>query len=186
MEDEEIVRLLSTKDPRGLVALLERYGGLAKGVLAKCYGGRLDHLERAEALNEAAANAWRWPSAVTAQRGTLKAWFCQIAVNAARRILREKQRQPVGDVDPADERARSDQTTGPSDDGLLARLESCIARLPHLQREIVRADLAAGGDGVDARTLAARLETTINAVYVSRNKARHSLRECLARGGHEL
>lgn len=181
--DSDIVLMMAMQDREGLRLLIEQYGGRLKAFLYKRFGGVLQEGELAEALNVAFYNIWRFADRYDESKGTLASWCIRIAQNAAKDIIRRetKYRDKNLEYDPAHDPAdpHEGDATGPADDAEDAKLDhlrQAIQKLPPLQKAIIEADLAAGGLA-DAGRLAVIHGTSINSIYVSRAKARETLRK---------
>jgi RNA polymerase sigma factor (sigma-70 family) len=175
---------MEERDQEGLRLFLKRYGGRLKGFLVKYYADVLQPGELEEALNTAVFNIWRFADRYDEGKGALASWSIRIAQRAAQSIIRrefgyrEKNLEydpsydPAGDP-PAEQEA---ETRDRSDDPRLKVLHEAIEALPPLQKAIIQADLAAGTGVADAGRLAVIHGTSKNAIYVSRFKARETLR----------
>lgn len=186
--DAEILRSLVDRQGTGLRMLLDTHGGIVRGAIARSFYPRLQTDEIDDVMSTAAFLAWRNAPSFELERGTLRAWLFVIARNEALQTLRRKQQDAARratDVDVVEiprpgPLPDPDPKTG-LDTEFLTTLQSCVCKLPRLQRAIIEADLRSG-DVADAKELANQLGTTANTVYVSRNKARMALRKQL----HEL
>lgn len=183
VSDSDIVLMMATQDREGLRLLIERYGGRLKAFLRKRFGSVLQGGELDEALSVAFYNIWRFADRYDERKGTLASWCIRIAQNAAKGILRretkyrDKNLEYNPSYDPAD--PHEGDEAGPADDALdpkLDHLRQTIQKLPPLQKAIIEADLAAGRLA-DAGRLAEIHGTSINSIYVSRTKARETLRK---------
>jgi len=151
----------------------------------------LDTADIDDALSQAAARVWRAGPRFDPAKGTLRAWYYVIARNCALRIVQAKANRPlhlVEDLDavvPAPLPQAAESVANPKRQRFAQDLHRCIAQLPRLQRLVISADLAAGGVA-DTEHLVRDLDTTANAVYVSRARARKTLREALTRLGHQM
>lgn len=180
--DSDIALMMAMQDREGLRLLIERYGGRLKAFLFKRFRSVLQEGELAEALNVAFYNIWRFADRYDESKGSLPSWCIRIAQRAAQSIIRRESGyrsknleydamyDPAGD--PPDEGAAEDH-----DDNLrIDALHKAIAGLPPLQKAIIQADLAADGLA-DAGRLAEIHGTSKNSIYVSRAKARETLRK---------
>lgn len=190
--DAETARLLAAGDPEGLRRLLIDHAGKVRGALHKEFCHVLDQLQLDEALNQASLRAWRSGGTFDGNRSPLGVWFYVIARNCARRVLEYKllhDKVPLHDNldgEPAPEAGRTEPDEAaepPKKDGFIADLYHCIAGLQAQQRDVILADLAAGGTA-SASELAKRLKTTRNSIYVSRTNGRKALRAALEALGH--
>ena len=182
LSDSDIVLMMATQDRGGLRLLIERYGGRLKAFLFKRFGSLLQEGELDEALNVTFYNAWRFADRYDESKGTLASWCIRIAQNAAKDIVRretkyrDKNLEYDPSYDPAD--PHEGDAAGPAadaEDVKLDHLRHVIQELPPLQKAIIEADLAAGGSA-DASRLAEVHGTSINSIYVSRSKARDTLK----------
>lgn len=184
--DADTVRLLVAKDARGLERLVHDHGGRVRSLLGREFRGVLDALEIDDAISQALLRVWRAAGGFDLARGSLAAWFAVIARNCARRVLGQARR---GDTEPLDV-AAAKAAPAPVEPGeaqlrRLALFRQCVDELPPQQRAVLLADLAAGGV-VPASELAARLQTTVNSVYVSRTNGRKALRAALEQRERDL
>ncbi len=175
-------------NPEGLRRLLLDHGGLIETRLRRDFGKALDDAEIDEAMGAMAVKVWNAAARFDATKGSLRAWATVIARNCALKQLERRRSDTLrteADLDRfvlpelASNRPVAEQQR------LRADLFASIAALPPLQRAVLQADLEAGGS-VPAETLAARLGSTANSIYVSRQKARQALRQAMARRGHAL
>ncbi|MEQ8768189.1 MAG: sigma-70 family RNA polymerase sigma factor [Planctomycetota bacterium] len=175
-EDGEIVEALRRREEDGLRRLLSVHGGRVRGWLRMRFAGRLADQDIAEILHESAYRAWRNVDRFEESKGTLGGWLLRIAGNVAIDLLRREGRQRHELLGPAVEAARPAEPVPEGNGNLREVVRRLIDGLPRLQREILEADLAAGGTA-EAEPLASELGTTVNSVYVSRSKARRKLAE---------
>ncbi len=180
--DSEIALMMALRDEEGLRRLLERYGGRMKAYLQKYFSDVLQQGELDEAFSIATFNIWRFAERYDENKGTLPSWCIRIAQRAAQSIIRRETKYRSKNLeydatyDPAGD-ASEDATVTDSlpDNPRIQVLPKAIDALPSLQKIIIKADLAANGVA-DAARLAEIHSTTINSIYVSRNKARETLR----------
>ncbi len=183
--DRAIVEALRRRDEDGLRSLLSLYGGRVRGWLRGRFGGRLGESEIVEILHESAWNVWRRADRFDPTKGSLGGWFLRIAGNVAIDLLRREGRQRhelLGSAIDGEARSSTPAPIGPEAQRLQELVHHVVEGLPRLQREILRADLQAGGLAESDR-LAEELGTSLNSIYVSRSKARRRLaRELQALG----
>lgn len=180
VSDSDLALMMAMGDRDGLRLFLERHGGCLKAFLQKYFGDVLQEGELAEALNVAVYNIWRFADRYE-EGSKLASWCIRIAQRAAQSILRRETKYRAKNLeydityDPAGDPSEDGIADEASeDDPKLDVLPKAIEMLPALQKAIIKADLAA--DGVaDARRLAEIHGTTINSIYVSRNKAHENL-----------
>lgn len=181
--DADIALMMATGDQGGLRLLLEKYGGRIKAFLVKYYRGNLQGGELDEAFNVAIFNVWRFADRYDESKGSLPSWCIRIAQRAAQSVIRRessyrsKNLEYDANYDPAGDPADGDaiEAGGRNDDPRIDALHRAIESLPSLQKAIIQADLAAGGLA-DAGRLAEIHGTSINSIYVSRCKARETLK----------
>jgi RNA polymerase sigma factor (sigma-70 family) len=203
--DSETARLLVRGDQEGLRRLLVDHGGKVKALLRKEFSKVLDLQEIDDVASQASVRAWRSAGTFDLRRGSIGAWFFAIARNCALRYLETKRRTaPFALVENLDSTAAAAQASltgaaapagelgelGEASDlraasGFLKDVRACIDALPPQQRDVMLADLRAGGTA-NAAELAAQLHTTKNSVYVSRTNGRKALRAAMQKRGHHL
>lgn len=189
-EDLEIAVQMMDRSEEGLRRLLVKYGPKVKGSLKKRFRDVLAEPELDEALNVAALNAWQHADQYDLGKGTLGSWFLRIARNAALDILRGESRhwRRRLEYDPASEPEVHEVLEDPpqpdsQDEKVIADLHEIVDGLPGLQRAITKADLAVGGTA-DSQRLAGLHGTSVGSIYVSRIKARETIRRTLISRGH--
>lgn len=185
---ERTAGLLRAGDPEGLQQLLRDYGGSIRSRLRRDFRRVLDDSEIDEAMAAMAVNVWHAARRYDPEKGSLRAWAAVIARNCALRLLELRRRracQSEGDLDRYERPEPPVSFAAFDRQRLLLDLRECIDELPPLQRAVALADLEAGGTA-DAAPLAAQFATTPNSIYVSRQKARKSLRRLLQRRGHAV
>ena len=182
--DSDIALMMAMGDQGGLRLLLEQYGGRIKAFLVKRYSSDLQEGELNEAFHAAIYNIWRFADRYDEHKGSLPSWCIRIAQNSARSIIRRECRYRSKNLeydttyDPADDSPQDEavETAERTDDPRLDGLCKAVEALPTLQKAIIKADLAADGLA-DAGRLAEIHGTTKNSIYVSRSKARETLKK---------
>ena len=108
-----------------------------------------------------------------------QARFATLDTDARTRMRRENAmerfRSEVGEVVEAD----LEQASVSVEEEQLARLLSCISKLPDKMRRIIQGGL----EGQKAQALAEAMESSIAVIYVTNHRAHKLLRECMARKG---
>lgn len=183
--DEEIVRLVRERDGEGLHSLLQRHGSRVRGALRMTFGTTLSDSDMDDVLSTATFRAWQRIDQFDAARGSLRAWFYVVCRNVGHELLRARRRRGLELGGDSIEGAEARQPNPPSPTRFQEALQRSIAALPRLQRAIIEADLRSG-DVADADELARTLNTTKNAVYVSRSNARKALKQALLAQGIHL
>jgi DNA-directed RNA polymerase specialized sigma24 family protein len=190
VDEEELALRLMDGDREALRTLLVLYGGKVKNFLRKRYGDSLQEQERDLALNTALIKVWRHARSIQLGRGSLGGWFLRIAQRCAIDILNRElgRREDLlaldPEADPVDDcEAADDEVADARVRKRLSDLDAVIEGLGRVQHAIVKADLAAGGQADNAR-LAAQLGTSLNSIYVSRNKAHEAIRKGMQQRGH--
>lgn len=143
-----------------------------------------------DAINQAAFRVWSRIGDFDPTRSTLGQWFFLITRNALITSLRAHAADRLIEMVSSDAldgrpatRSKSGRDGVQEKERLLSDLAQCVDALGPMQRDIVLADLAAGGP-VEAETLAARWSTTPGSIWSSRHRAHQRLRECLRQKGH--
>jgi RNA polymerase sigma factor (sigma-70 family) len=188
-EDEALALRLMKGDSEALRALLVLYGGRVKNCLRWRYGSLLPEEEIDVALNTALIKVWRHAKSIDLRRGTLGGWFLRIAqrcaIDALGRDLGRRENLLLLDPedDPAGQSEEDDEELDARTRKRLQDLDEVIEGLGRVQKAIIQADLAFGGQADNAR-LAAQFGTTRNSIYVSRNKAHEAIRKAMQQRGH--
>lgn len=178
-QDRAIARLLTAGDAEGLRRLLATHGGRVREVLRSEFP-TLDGALLDDVMSLAALRVWRARHRYVPERGTLRAWLLVIARNCAVRHLAARNRQGLTFTANLD----GVPAPGPEFDAtayqVIHDVRMCISQLPKQQRNVILADLAAGGLA-SCKDLAQELGTTNRSVRASRAKALRYLRAALAR-----
>jgi len=189
--DSMLARRMCEGDEESLRLLLKKYGGKVKAALTKRYWDVLDESEIDQAVLDGAFNVWRFADRFVESEGGLGGWFLSIAANAAATIIRQSEpRHRFQDLkfDPSYKPVSWGGGTTPTPSGqqsqLIQDLNEAIASLPHLQREVIRADLAAAEGKADSSRLARRLHSTEASIYAARSKAHGTLHRMMLEKGH--
>ena len=194
-DDSDIVGLLRARDEAGLQILRQRYIRLVLSVLADKFRDYLASPEIEEAFSNAITKCWLKFEQFDSSRGEFRNWFLKIARREAQQIARRERKHRVVHLENhmTQHAADSLQDLGdpppsqPEDvNGRLVRdLKSVILRLPTAQREIIQADLQAGGSE-DASELAARFNKNRQTIYTLRSQARTRIRKDMNSMGYFL
>ena len=80
MKEDEIVRLLRSRDEAGAAALLKHYGPLMRYIIAPILSGEHD---REDCLSEAAMRVWEKIDTYDSERGRWTAWLTAVARSVA-------------------------------------------------------------------------------------------------------
>jgi RNA polymerase sigma-70 factor (ECF subfamily) len=168
-DERALLARLRRGDDAALSALVRRYQDVVYRVACRV----TDAEAAADAAQEAFVTLWERPRAFTG--GSLRAWLCAVARNAAlnarrsagRRQAREKQRgrEAAGEVSPqahAEEREE------------LARVRAFVEGLPDMEREAM---LLFAVEGLGYKDVARVLETTPATAKQAVFRARSKLRE---------
>jgi RNA polymerase sigma factor (sigma-70 family) len=190
VDDIDIALMMMVGDPEGVEWLLKKYGGKVKAGLRRKFHRVLADLEIDEALNVATFKAFKAANKYDESKGSLRAWFYQIAHHAALDILREEKQHKASPPEftpprPAEVDAQEGDHGHPEQQKLLFDLMEAIASLPKLQKAIIEADLASEEGVADAQRLAQAHGSTMNSIYVSRSQAINKLREEMRRRGYQ-
>ena len=194
-DDSDIVGLLRARDEAGLQILRQRYTGLVLSVLANQFRNGLASPEIDDAFSNAITKCWIKFDQFDSSRGEFRNWFIKIALREAQQIVRRERKHRVVHLDnhmtqhAADSRHDLGDPLQNQQEGVNGRLvcdlKSVILRLPMAQREIIQADLRAGG-AEDASELAARFKKSRQTIYTLRSQARTRIRKDLNSMGYFL
>lgn len=191
LDEQAVANRLASGDEEALRLFVSAYGPRVRGWLNKHFGETLQEAERDEAFNVATFNAWRFAERFDSSKGSLGGWYLKIAQRASEGILRRSNRHRSKhlEYDPAYDPTVDSADRGESD-GLFSLecirdLERLIKqRLVGLQRTIIEADIAAGGQA-DNQRLADLCNTSVGSIKVSRNKARKNLLQAMIELGYD-
>ena len=185
--DEELVRLIQSRDQEGMRRLLEACGERVKGLLVRKFGkGRATAVE--DAMSVATWSIWQHIDRYDPAKGSLAGWFLTASRNALIGFLRAEKVRPLitlaGAAELEDLAVRNGRPE-PLSVQAVRRAEDlvdCLSKLQARQQDILMADLHEGCSA-DASVLAKRWNTTPNAIRVCRHKAHQKLRDMLKRRG---
>src|SRR5690606_37983736 len=159
--DAETVRLLKDHDANGLARLLRDHAPSITAVLRRELAPACTREHAEDAVQEGARLLWHSVERFDPEKGSIRAWFLTICLNAARKALAREAREPVvrgANLDRVVEIPRAPEPD-PERARFVKELHKMIAKLPAQQRAILRADLRAGGLA-GAAELARQLKTT--------------------------
>lgn len=190
LDDEELAISIMCGDEEALRTVLRTHLEPVKELMKGTYGKTVHQLLIDEAVSFAVAKLWRTAGNYDKARGTLGAWLFIMAQSRMLDILKREKRYRLRNpsLSPEFDCAISCLTDGsdqPKDKAEAQELNELIyviqTKLKGHQKTIILADLAAGGRA-DAGSLAEILNTTKEAIYVSRHKAHQKIRkEMMAR-----
>lgn len=189
-QQEKILDQLKAGEEEGLRALLEVATRTVHRYLVSRLGSTLHEHEIKQTIDDTAFKLWNEPEQLDLSRGGLIAWFTSVSYNAALDLVRKKSKQPqVHDcydelLTLLRDLQSESRTQSETQRKLLELLDSAIEELGGLQKLIIKADLAEGGDPIDGHELAARFQTTVNTIYSSRSKAHATLKKRLEQVGY--
>ena len=184
-DDEELAIRMMCGDKEALREVLKRHLEAVRGLLAGTYGTTVQHCDIDDAVWRAIDKMWRTAGTYDKSKGTLGAWLYTMAQSAVidifRREKRHRRKYPLLDQEfDAAERCDDPEPDEPltkEEKKELKDLDHVIEhKLKGHQKAIIKADLAAGGTA-DAGSLAERLSTTKDSIYVSRHKALENIRK---------
>ena len=95
MKEDEIVRLLRSRDEAGAAALLKHYGPLMRYIIAPILSGEHD---REDCLSEAAMRVWEKIGQFDGTRGSWTAWLTAVTRNTAWRYAQTQARHAAGEL----------------------------------------------------------------------------------------
>ncbi len=191
-DDKTIISQILNRNEEGLAALIRVHLPRVKAALEGRYRRVLDGEEVETVLQEVLWKLWAEPTAYDPGKGRLGPWLIRVADNAAKDLLKgagrkQMRRALLKDPDdlalvPSSDGATSGAVPTPRQNEWLKVLMEVRQSLPPRQKEIIDADLAAGGQA-DSLRLAERLGIAKGAVQVARSKAWGRIREEFKRRG---
>lgn len=188
--EQELAEKIAANDPDALQQAVASFGPKVRGWLRKRFGDVLSEIELAEAFNQATYNVWRFADRFDETKGNFGSWYLRIAYRAGQSILRRETKHLSRNLeydpayDPAVDRSQDDRDRPYYSDECVSDFQAIVnGRLKGLQRAIVLADLLAG-EQADSERLADVHNTSVNAVKVSRNKARKNIRKWMLEMGY--
>src|SRR3990170_7087999 len=92
LSDEQLMRLIATRDGTALEYLYERYSASVMGLAMKMLGNRA---EADEVVQETFWRVWSKTDSYRADRGTLLSWIFGIAHNLCIDLIRQQKVNPV-------------------------------------------------------------------------------------------
>ena len=163
-DDEDLVLGMMLQDEEALRLVLSRHGPQIKGWLIERYRFVLHPEEIDDAFSRATLKLWKYADRYKKTKGSLGAWFQAIAKRTVQDVFKGKKRyrrrhgQVEEDFDLEEDRSLSDDSPLPPDvhQRYKALYQIIETKLKGNQREILKADIAAGGDGADDEWLAER------------------------------
>lgn len=188
-----LLRIAIEEDGDALRAFLAIHQERVYGWLWRHHGEQVAE----EAFHRAAWKVWKYADRYAEKKGAPGPWFLRIAQNEALTVLKGEKRHAhaelvhepsydPGDCGPEDEAeySESQKKKEKSREQRCRDLNGIVEKLPKHQRAITIADLADPSGTAPAGPLAAMLETSTGSIYVSRNKARETIRREMTRLGH--
>ncbi len=177
-EQIELVDRMIQRDELALSDFVKLNGPGIMRWICSTYGRVLQAVEIDEAISVTFYNAWRFADRFDSSKGQIDSWLIGIAKNAVLGILRgsKKHRSKHLEYDDTYDPAAVVKTTPDCgfDESTAQGIRAAINSLPELQKKILLADLASGGNSDDAR-LAVEFESTKKSIQVSRSKAKKKL-----------
>ncbi len=187
VNDSAIVAQLRAGGDEGVRQLLRDHGPKVMWLLKSRFGYLLPEADIEALLNDATFKVFRSIRLFDPSKGSLVGWYWRIAANTARKLLHHQMRRGRLDLKAdsywQDRAPASLAEENPALARTLKDLHEAIEQLPDLQRKIIGADLDSG-DIADANCLARKYSTTVESIYVSRNKARQNLRLIMIERGY--
>ncbi|HWL10154.1 MAG TPA: sigma factor [Planctomicrobium sp.] len=184
-DDEDLAAAIMCGDKDALRTVLRMHLEPVRELMKGTYGKTVHQILVDEAVSFAVAKLCRTAENYDKARGTLGAWLYIMAQSRMLDILKREKRYRIRNpsLDPEFDCPVSCPTDGsdqPKDKGEtheLQELKYVIEnKLQGNQKAIILADLAAGGRA-DGGSLAEILNTTKDAIYVSRHKAHENIRK---------
>lgn len=183
-DDVSLALRMMDGDEQALVTVLRLYAARVTNALR----GKFRNLPEAileDAVNRAAHTLWTKASDFDDTKGSLASLFYRCACYEVINILRDGKKAKFVSLDLiADVPVPNNpEPPTPKKIALYNDLNACIEALPPLQKAICEADLIAGCNA-DNAYLAQLYRTTKNSIYVSRKKARDTIRSEMKKRGH--
>lgn len=184
-DDEDLAAAMMCGDAEALRIVLKKHLGPVKEVMKGTYGKTVPQLLIDEAVSTAVAKMWRTAGSYDKARGPLGGWLFVMAQSAMLDILNREKRYRTRNpsMDPEYDRAvdcPADVSDLPEDRAEAQELQELKYvienKLKGLQKAIILADLAAGGEA-NAASLAEIHNTSKGSIYVSRHKAHANIRK---------
>lgn len=176
--DADLIRRISdNRDELALEQLLERHVPRIHSYLRSKFQDALGEPGVLEVMNDTALELWNKASTVEAK--SVGGWLITVARNAALDLKKKQDKQPrlFGEHDPVDPIGSDEDESDPEEDRwLVNQLDDFAEGLIGLQRNVMKADIVAGGSA-DSDTLARLHGSTRNSVEVTRNKVRKKFRD---------
>lgn len=190
-DDLDLAIRMMEKDETALLFVIERYGPKVMGALKGRYANRVPDYVLEDALNRAAFTLWREAGKFDENEGTLGGLFYTCAAHEVVNILREGEKISHLSLEAVNPKTLYDAISEPHTDDEITEdkkklyndLQDVIDALPEHQRIISEMDLYSGCDAANDY-LAEMLRTSKASVYVSRNKARHSIKQEMKKRGY--
>lgn len=181
-DDDDLILRMLCGEAEALREMLRRHLEPIKSSLQHRYRNMFDPAAVDEAISRAAMKIWGRPDKFDASLGNLASWFYQLSewalLDVNRRERRHRRKHPLI-VDGFDIPTACDDAADPLPaKGQRQELEDLQFVIEHKlkgnQQAIILADMLADGTA-DAASLAERLGTTKNSIYVSRTKAHDNI-----------
>lgn len=176
--DAQLAHHLATRDPRGIAALHDCFGGVAYACAYRLLG---DRVAAEDVVQDVFLNLWRRGTTYNPARGTPRAWLLGSIRNRAIDQLRHRQFHEGRDVE-FDETTTS-ATRANVEATVMMRLEGerlgrALTQLPAAQRQVV---LLAFSHGLSHSEIATRLQlplgTAKGRMRLALAKLRHGLEQ---------
>jgi RNA polymerase sigma factor (sigma-70 family) len=170
--------------------ILRAYGSIIAAGLRSRYAV-LNWHDVEDVLAIALHQLWKYRQKYDPAKASLKALFCRIADNVAKKLFRlgwQRLRQEEVELDTKTEaacRPRSDSDSAKTSK-LSNDVQQVLAKLPAAYRHIVLADAYAGGRVANSDLLAEELEIPTGTVRVYRSRAISAIRLEMRKRGYEV
>jgi RNA polymerase sigma-70 factor (ECF subfamily) len=189
-DDVALVLRLMDRDEAALSIIVRRYSGKVLSALRNYFQGKVCEDTLNDGLNHAVWVLWNKPDRFDYSKGSLGGFLYICARNRVLDILRKGKKrrnivslETLGNDIPAQERVEEEPPTAKKEK-LYEELHRCIqSSLTPLERQIIEADLVAGGDA-DSDYLVDALQTTKGSIYASRSKAKGKIKAAMKKAGH--
>lgn len=192
-DDIDIAARLMCGEDDGIDKLVQQYGRRVAGVLKGKFPS-VPNEDRLLAMFAAARKAVLKADTFDEKKGSLPAWFTQIAVNCVKDMLRDGRTAFVKSIDDQNFSVEDSKTARPFadeerngqdlDPALLCALAEAIEELPEQLRRVVKADLATTTGQANTADLAKDMGLAVATIRQHRKRYKEKLAEIMKQKGH--
>jgi RNA polymerase sigma-70 factor (ECF subfamily) len=191
--ERDLPQRLRSGDESALGEILRAHGGMLWRMLCREFQGVLSPADVEDVISVALYRLWISRQSFDPAKAALATWFCSIARNAARDVLKHgwhkaRELEVAAELDLAEGAVDADCDSEPDaglaageDDPRVARLRQVLAELPAVQRRILEADAHAWPEVAASKPLAEELGIDARSIPVYRKRALDAARAGLLR-----